>query len=100
MFSDVKHQKVAIRVPTKEEKQRELDKIKDTAYSHERCSVVEVMGRNAGYLALHSAIATGANDVIVPEIERSYEDVLAKMKAAMDAGKNHFIIIANRNHCR
>lgn len=70
-----------------------VDRLRDTMESHSRCSVVEVMGRNAGYLALHSAIATGANDVIVPEIERSYEDVLAKMRAAMDAGKNHFIII-------
>lgn len=70
-----------------------VDRLRDTMESHSRCSVVEVMGRNAGYLALHSAIATGANDVVLPEIERSYDQVLAKIHEAQAAGKNHFIII-------
>ncbi|NMA33186.1 MAG: ATP-dependent 6-phosphofructokinase, partial [Clostridiaceae bacterium] len=44
-----------------------LDKIRDTAYSHERCSVLEVMGRHAGYIALNVAIASGAEVVVLPE---------------------------------
>jgi 6-phosphofructokinase 1 len=45
-----------------------LDKIRDTAYSHERCSVLEVMGRKAGYIAIYTAIAGGAEAVLIPEI--------------------------------
>ena len=70
-----------------------VDRLQDTMESHSRCSVVEVMGRNAGYLALHSAIATGANDVIIPEIEHTYDEVLAKIRDAQSVGKTHFIII-------
>ncbi len=70
-----------------------VDRLRDTMESHARCSVVEVMGRNAGYLALHSAISTGATAVVVPEIEYSYENVLAKIKDSMAAGKRHFIVI-------
>ena len=70
-----------------------VDRLHDTMESHSRCSVVEVMGRNAGYLALHSAISVGATAVIVPELEWSYEEVLARINDSMAAGKRHFIII-------
>lgn len=70
-----------------------VDRLHDTMESHARCSVVEVMGRNAGYLALHSAISTGATAVVVPELEYSYEEVLGRIKSSMAAGRTHFIII-------
>ena len=70
-----------------------VDRLRDTMESHSRCSVVEVMGRNAGYLALHSAISTGATAIVIPEIETTYEDILNKIHESMDAGKRHFIII-------
>jgi len=68
-------------------------RLRDTMESHHRCSVVEVMGRNAGYIALYSAISTGATAVVIPEIEYKFEDVLAKINEARTAGKTHFIVI-------
>lgn len=71
-----------------------IDKIRDTATSHERCSIVEVMGRDAGYLALWCGIANGAEHVLLPE-EHGYdedkivEDILDKRRH----GKKHYIII-------
>ena len=50
-----------------------IDRLRDTMQSHERCSVVEVMGRNAGHLALYVGLATGATAVLVPELFRSCE---------------------------
>ena len=70
-----------------------VDRIRDTAQSHDRCSVVEVMGRRAGYIALQSGIAVGATAVLVPEIETPIEEVIAKIQAAQKTGKQHFIII-------
>ena len=68
-----------------------VDKIRDTAQSHDRCSVVEVMGRRAGYLALQTGIAVGATAVLVPEVEFKIEDVVEKIKATQKTGKKHFI---------
>ena len=71
-----------------------LDKIKDTASSHDRCSVFEVMGRRAGYIALNVAIAGGAEVALIPE--KSYDmnmDVIKPIIAAKNRGKNHFIVI-------
>ena len=71
-----------------------IDKIRDTATSHERCSIVEVMGRDAGYLALWCGIANGAEYILLPE-EHGYdedkivEDILENRKH----GKKHYIII-------
>ena len=48
-----------------------IDKIRDTSSSHERCSIVEVMGRNAGYIALYCGVANGAEDILLPEITMS-----------------------------
>lgn len=70
-----------------------VDKIRDTAQSHDRCSVVEVMGRRAGYLALQTGIAVGATAVLVPEVEFKIEDVVEKIKATQKTGKKHFIIV-------
>ena len=71
-----------------------IDRIKDTASSHNRAHVVEVMGRNCGYLALMSAIAGGAEAVLVPEFEPNPEDLIGFIKKAYEQGKSHFIIIA------
>ena len=70
-----------------------VDKIRDTAQSHERCSVVEVMGRRAGYIALQTGIAVGATAVLVPEVEVSIEDVIRKIRDTKNTGKKHFIVV-------
>ena len=70
-----------------------VDRLRDTSQSHDRCSVVEVMGRRAGYLALQTGIAVGAIAVLVPEVEFKIEDVIEKIKATQKTGKKHFIIV-------
>lgn len=70
-----------------------VDKLRDTAQSHYRCSVVEVMGRHAGYIALQTGIAVGATAVLVPEVETPIEDVIDKIQAAKITGKQHFIVV-------
>ncbi len=70
-----------------------VDRIRDTMRSHERCSVVEVMGRHAGYVALHAGIATGATFVMVPEVSSSVVDVIKKIEEGRKLGKSNFIVI-------
>lgn len=70
-----------------------IDKIKDTASSHQRAFLIETMGRNCGYLALMGAIASGAELVLIPEVETSLEDVGAVLKDAYIRGKAHCIIV-------
>ena len=70
-----------------------VDKIRDTAQSHDRCSVVEVMGRHAGYIALNAGIACGATYILVPEIEENIDDLIEKIKVAQKLGKQNFIIL-------
>lgn len=70
-----------------------VDKLRDTAQSHDRCSVVEVMGRHAGYLALQCGIAVGATAILVPEIETDLEEVINKIRETQKTGKKHFIIV-------
>ncbi len=71
-----------------------IDKLRDTSHSHDRCSVVEVMGRHAGWLALSAGIAAGAISILVPEISYDFQrDIVDRMQAASKAGKHHFIII-------
>ena len=71
-----------------------IDKIRDTAQSHDRCSVVEVMGRHCGDIALETGIAVGATAIIVPEIEYDLErDVISRIYEQKDTGKKHFIVI-------
>ncbi len=71
-----------------------VDRIRDTSESHDRCTVVEVMGRGAGYLALESGIAVGATAILVPEIEYDIErDVIARIREFQKTGKKHFVVI-------
>lgn len=71
-----------------------VDRIRDTSESHDRCTVVEVMGRGAGYLALESGIAVGATSILVPEVEYDIErDIIARIREFQKTGKRHFIVI-------
>ncbi|MEA5051315.1 MAG: 6-phosphofructokinase [Oscillospiraceae bacterium] len=71
-----------------------VDKLRDTTQSHDRCSVVEVMGHRAGYLAANTGIACGAVCILVPEIPFDLEhDVISRMKRTQKTGKKHFIVV-------
>ena len=70
-----------------------VDKIKDTASSHQRAFLIEVMGRDCGYLALNSGIAGGAEAVLIPEVETPLEDLAETMVDAYIRGKAHCIVI-------
>ncbi|HZW68954.1 MAG TPA: 6-phosphofructokinase [Pseudogracilibacillus sp.] len=70
-----------------------VDKIRDTATSHERTYVVEVMGRDAGDLALYAGLAAGAESIIIPERQEPFEEVIYRLKKARERGKEHSIII-------
>lgn len=71
-----------------------IDKLRDTAFSHERCSIIEVMGRKAGYIALNVGISCGAEVILIPEIEHSVEgDVIKPLLAARNRGKKHYIVV-------
>ncbi len=71
-----------------------VDKLRDTAQSHERCSVVEVMGRHAGWLALETGIAVGASAILVPEVRFDVDrDIVNKIVLTHQSGKKHFIVV-------
>ena len=71
-----------------------IDKLRDTMQSHERCSVVEVMGRNAGFLAMYVGLAVGATAVLVPEKKIDFEqDVIEKIRRARFNGFTHYMIV-------
>ena len=70
-----------------------IDKIRDTATSHNRVFFVEVMGRDAGFIALNSGIATGAIDILIPERKDSIEDLFATFEKAEKAGKTASIVV-------
>ncbi len=71
-----------------------VDRLRDTAQSHERCTIVEVMGRRAGYIALHTGIAVGATAILVPEVPFDIEkDVISKIEKTKTSDKKHFIIV-------
>ncbi len=70
-----------------------IDKIRDTATSHERTFVIEVMGRNAGDLALWSGLADGAETIIIPEETYDMNDLIARLKRGHARGKKHSIIV-------
>ena len=71
-----------------------IDKLRDTMQSHERCSVVEVMGRNAGYLAMYVGLAVGATAVLVPEEKIDFDrDVIEKIRQARFNGFTHYMIV-------
>lgn len=70
-----------------------IDRIRDTSQSHDRCSVVEVMGRNAGWIALNVAVASGAIACVTPEMPYDIEAIAEKIKKAHANQKEHFIVI-------
>ena len=71
-----------------------IDKLRDTMQSHERCSVVEVMGRNAGFLAMYVGLAVGATAVLVPEKPIDFDqDVIEKIRQARFNGFSHYMIV-------
>ena len=71
-----------------------IDKVRDTSTSHERCSIIEVMGRNAGFIALWCGFANGAEDVLLPEYYDGNEQVLInRIIESRKRGKKHHIII-------
>lgn len=70
-----------------------IDKIRDTATSHERTYVIEVMGRDAGDLALYAGLAGGAESIIIPEKELDFSEVVSRLRRGHERGKKHSIII-------
>ena len=76
-----------------------IDKVRDTSTSHERCSIIEVMGRNAGYIALWCGIANGAEDVLIPE-QYDYDEqkLINNIIDNRRRGKKHHIIINAGGH--
>ncbi|MEN2467080.1 6-phosphofructokinase [Ornithinibacillus sp. FSL M8-0202] len=70
-----------------------IDKIRDTATSHERTYVVEVMGRDAGDLALWAGLADGAESILIPEKKDDLKEVISRLKRGVERGKRHSIII-------
>ena len=71
-----------------------IDKIRDTAQAHDRCSVVEVMGRKCGNIALYTGMSVGATAILVPEYKFDFKtDIIDKITFSQSMGKKHFIII-------
>lgn len=71
-----------------------IDRLRDTTESHDRCSVVEVMGRRCGDIALNTGIATGAIVTLLPEVPYDMnKDVIDRIKASQKTGKRHFIVV-------
>lgn len=71
-----------------------IDKVKDTSSSHERCSIIEVMGRHAGYIALWCSVANGAEDVLLPEkYDFNEQEIINHIIESRKRGKTHHIII-------
>ncbi|WP_334076762.1 6-phosphofructokinase [Paenibacillus sanfengchensis] len=70
-----------------------VNKLRDTMSSHERASVVEVMGRHSGDIALHAGLAAGAETILVPEVPFDLNEVADRMKQNFDNGKRHSIVI-------
>lgn len=70
-----------------------MDKLRDTSQSHDRCSVVEVMGRGAGHIAVNTAIAAGAIECITPEKDYDLDKIANKMLELKEKGRENFIIV-------
>ncbi len=71
-----------------------IDKVRDTSTSHERCSIIEVMGRNAGYIALWCGIANGAEDILLPEkFDYNEQQIIDHIIRSRKVGKTHHIIV-------
>lgn len=72
-----------------------IDKLRDTAMSHDRCSVVEVMGRNAGWIALNVGTAVGSVAILTPEMEFSMDNIIAKIVKSQKNRRQHFIVVVS-----
>ncbi|HLV23319.1 MAG TPA: 6-phosphofructokinase [Moheibacter sp.] len=70
-----------------------IDRIRDSATSHNRVFFVEVMGRDAGFIALNSGIASGAQDILIPEIKDSLENLFESLQKSEQSGKNSSIVV-------
>ena len=71
-----------------------IDKVRDTSSSHERCSIIEVMGRDAGYIALWTGVANGAEDILLPEkYDYNEQELINNIIASRKRGKTHHIIV-------
>ncbi len=71
-----------------------VDRLRDTSQSHDRCSVVEVMGRRAGHIALYAGVSCGAIATLIPERPFDIDqDIIARMRATLKTGKHHFIVV-------
>lgn len=70
-----------------------VDRLRDTCDSHARCSVVEVMGRRAGHIALRTGLSVGAVAILVPERDTSVDEVIEKIERTRALGKKHFIVM-------
>ena len=70
-----------------------IDKIRDTAISHHRLFFVEVMGADAGYIALNSGLAIGAQEILIPEVNMSFENLINSLKKSKKSGKTSSIIV-------
>jgi len=70
-----------------------IDKIRDTAISHHRLFFVEVMGADAGYIALNSGLAIGAQEILIPEVNMSFDNLIKSLKKSKKAGKTSSIIV-------
>lgn len=76
-----------------------IDKIRDTATSHERTYVVEVMGRHAGDIALFSGLASGAESILIPERNHEINEIVQKLQKGIERGKKHSIIVLAEGVC-
>ena len=76
-----------------------IDKIRDTCRSHERCSIIEVMGHGAGYIAATVAIACGAEVAIVPERPYNLEEIIVSMKKGKERGKEFNLLVVSEGIC-
>ncbi|MHC0037383.1 6-phosphofructokinase [Pseudoneobacillus sp. C159] len=76
-----------------------IDKIRDTATSHERTFIIEVMGRDAGDIALWAGLAGGAETILIPEENYDMEEIAARLKSGHERGKKHSIIVVAEGVC-
>ena len=74
-----------------------VDRVRDTTESHDRCTVVEVMGRKAGYLALNAGIACGATSILIPEVEYDVQEhIIERMEKLREQAKNTLLLLLPR----
>ncbi len=76
-----------------------VDKIRDTATSHDRAFIIEVMGRDAGDIALWAGLAGGAETIIIPEVGYDMDEIAARLRSGHERGKKHSIIIVAEGVC-